>query len=103
MHEDVANNPNSILKSTMGRPRALTDLQVQTIRVWHNQILEWQARRARLKTLRQLARELAVAPATISHVIKCAGQFKQPSPEKRALEAIRRSRRFTDLREQGFL
>jgi len=91
------------MKSTMGRPRSLTDLQVEAILTWHAQILEWKAKRATLKTLRQLAQELGVAPATVSHVIKCAGKFKQPSPEKRNREMIRRRERFSHLREQGFV
>ncbi len=91
------------MKSTMGRPRALTDLQVEAILAWHAQIVEWKARRAALKTLRQLAQELGVAPATVSHVIRCAGKFKQPSPEKRGGELGRRRRRFAQLREQGFV
>ena len=33
------------MKSTIGRPRALTDLQVAAILAWHAQILEWKAKR----------------------------------------------------------
>jgi hypothetical protein len=91
------------MKSTIGRPRALTDLQVAAILAWHAQILEWKAKRSALKTQRQLALELGVSPATISHVVKCAGKFKQPSPEKRIGEQAKRQRRFAHLRNRGFV
>jgi len=91
------------MKSTIGRPRALTDAQVDAILAWHTKILEWKAMRKTLKTQRQLARELGVSSATISHVVKCHGRFKQPSPEKRNGELVRRRRRFAHLRDRGFV
>jgi hypothetical protein len=91
------------MKSTIGRPRALTDLQIATILDWHAQILAWKAMRKTLKTQRQLAAELGVAPSTISHAVKWAGKFKQPSPEKRSGELVRRRRRFAHLRNRGFV
>jgi len=91
------------MKSTIGRPRSLTDLQVRAILEWHAHIVEWKARRATLKTLRQLARELGVSPATISNVVKCGGKFKQPSPEDHDREMIERRRLFRRLREQGLV
>jgi len=91
------------MKSTIGRPRALTDLQVAAILDWHAQILAWKAARSALKTQRQLAAELGVSSATISHVVKCAGKFKQASPEKRNGELVRRRRRFAHLRNRGFV
>jgi hypothetical protein len=69
------------MKSTIGRPRRLTDRQVAAILAWHEQIRAWKVLRGILKTQRQLARELGVSPATISRVIARRGEFKQPSPE----------------------
>ena len=69
------------MKSTIGRPRRLTDAQVTMILAWHEEILALKAHRAAVKTQRQLAAELGVAPSTIAHVIACRGQFKQGSPE----------------------
>lgn len=91
------------MKSTLGRPRFVTDDQVRTILHWHTQILAWKAQRKNLKTKRQLAADLGLSPSTISHVIACRGQFKQPSPEKRPLELNNRHHRLKRLRSQGFL
>lgn len=81
------------MKSTIGRPRRLTDEQVATVLTWHQQVLAWKALRGTLKTQRQLAREFGVAPSTIAHVIRCRGQFKQASPEERSRELTRRQPR----------
>ena len=69
------------MKSTIGRPRRLTDAQVAIILAWHEEILVLKELRATVKTQRQLAQELGVAPSTVAHVIACRGQFKQASPE----------------------
>ena len=71
------------MKSTIGRPRRLTDEQVASILVWHEQILALKALRASIKTQRQLAEALGVAPSTVAHVVACRGQFKQASPSER--------------------
>ena len=70
----------SLMKSTIGRPRRLTDEQVARILAWHEKILALKALRASLKTQKQIADELNVAPATIARVIACRGQYKKPSP-----------------------
>src|ERR1700733_5669611 len=59
-----ASRRTSIMKSTIGRPRRLTDEQVARILAWHQQILALKSLRASLKTQRELAAELGVAPAT---------------------------------------
>jgi hypothetical protein len=69
-----------LMKSTIGRPRRLTDEQVTRILAWHVQILALKALRASLKTQKQIAAELNVAPATIARVIACRGRYKKPSP-----------------------
>ena len=68
------------MKSTIGRPRRLTDEQVARIMAWHQQILALKSLRATLKTQRELAAELGVAPSTVARVIACRGQFKKSSP-----------------------
>jgi transcriptional antiterminator len=81
------------MKSTVGRPRKVTDVQIATILAWHHAVLAWRAQRRMLKTLSQLARELGLSRATISRVIKQRGELKQVSPEKRETELrIRRER-----------
>jgi hypothetical protein len=91
------------MKSTIGRPRSITDEHVTAILRWHAQILAWKAQRTTLKTKRQLAKDLGLTPSAVSHVIACHGQFKQPSPEKRLLELYHRHDRRKRLRSQGFL
>lgn len=66
-------------RSTIGRPRALTQEQVDLILAWH-------AQRKTLKTLRQLAAELGVAPATVHHVIRHHDEFKKPPRDFREAE-----------------
>ena len=77
------------MNSTIGRPRVLTDRQVQIILAWHIRFLIWRALRKTLKSQRQLARELGVSQATISHVIRLGGQYKQASPGRRSAELRR--------------
>ena len=91
------------MKSTIGRPRRLTDRQVKIILAWHIRFLLWRAVRRTLKSQRQLARELGVSQATISHVIRLGGHYKQISPERREMEASRRSRTRARLRRNGLL
>jgi hypothetical protein len=83
-----------IMKSTVGRPRILTDQQVAAILEWHDALLVWKAQRKGLKTQRQLAKELGVTTGAIRRVICQRGEFKQPSPEHRSAElSARRARR----------
>ena len=78
------------MKSTMGRPRRLSDADVARILDWHEARRAWWAAGASLKSRRALAAELGVSPSTISHVIACQGCYKQPSPEGRHREQARR-------------
>lgn len=71
-------------RSTVGRPRALTDAQVEAILAEHVRFTEWRALRRTVKSQRELAREFGVSPATISLAVRSKGQYKQPSPERRA-------------------
>jgi DNA-binding transcriptional regulator YhcF (GntR family) len=81
------------VKSTVGRPRRVTDAQIRIILAWRAELAELKAARKAVKTIRQLARELQLSTATISDVIRKHGLFKQPSPELR--EATLRHRRAT--------
>lgn len=85
-----------IMRSTVGRPRALTDEQVSQILEWHKAVVE---RRKALKTVRQFAKELGVAPATVYNVIRRQGEFKAPSPDRR--EAELRGRRERILKQSS--
>ena len=78
------------MKSTMGRPRRLSDADVTRILTWHEARCAWLAAGALLKTRGELAAELGVSPSTISHVIACRGCYKQPSPELRDREQAQR-------------
>jgi DNA-binding CsgD family transcriptional regulator len=91
------------MKSTIGRPRALTDRQVEIILVEHGRRLAWKAFGASLKSQRELARELGVSQGTISHVIRILGHYKQVSPDRRARAMKRRTGRLARLRARGLL
>jgi len=56
--------------ATIGRPRALTQEQVNLILTWHDAVRALSAQRKALKTLRQIAKELGVPPATVYNVIR---------------------------------
>jgi hypothetical protein len=92
-----------IVKSTTGRPRLLTDRQVALILLEHVRFAAWRTLRKTVKSQRQLAQELGVSQATISHVIHLHGEYKQVSPERRATEMKRRRGRLARLRTRGFL
>lgn len=61
--------------STIGRPRKVTDEQVRLI-------LEWHEARKQVRTLKQLACDLGLAPATVYTVIR-RGPYKQACPSTR--------------------
>jgi hypothetical protein len=71
------------MKNTIGRPRKLTDGQVNTILEWHARYLAWRSIGKTLKSQRTLARELGVSQATISHVVQLEGGYKQVCPTRR--------------------
>lgn len=70
-------------KSTVGRPRRLTDEQVAWLLEEYGRYRSWQALRPTVKSQRQLAKELGVSQATISLAIRSQGRYKRGSPEYR--------------------
>jgi hypothetical protein len=91
------------LKSTIGRPRALTDRQIRRILAAYDRFLAWRALRRTVKSQRQLAAEFGVAPATIGLAIRLRGDYKQAPPEERVAEMKRRRRLFARLGARGVL
>ena len=91
------------LRSTIGRPRALTSLQIRRILVEYDRFLAWKALRRTVKSQRQLAAEFGVSPATVALAIRSRGDYKQPPPERRSAEIKRRRRWFVRLRARGLL
>jgi hypothetical protein len=91
------------MKSTLGRPRALSDEDVAVVLCWFVQVEAWKAVYRQLKTRRDLAEQLGVSLSTIDHVIANLGTFKQPSPEQRVSTLEARHRHFAKLRELGLL
>lgn len=79
------------MKSTVGRPRTLTDEQVKKVLDWYTSWLALKAQRAKVPTLRQVAKELGVSFGAVLSAVRRKGQFKQASPEHR--EVTLRERR----------
>ena len=73
-------------KSTIGRPRVLTDKQVAIILAWREAISAWKASRAAILTIRQLAVSLGVTHGAIATVIRQRGELKRASPDRREVE-----------------
>jgi erythromycin esterase-like protein len=73
------------MKSTAGRPRALTDARVA-------EILEWHRKNRSRKKLRDVARENNVSTQTILNVIRRGGRYKQVSPDMRKAAIAERRR-----------
>jgi len=63
--------------STIGRPRVLTDEQIQIILTCHSQYLAWKALRKTFKTQRELAREFGVSQGTVHRAVQLQGQYKR--------------------------
>jgi hypothetical protein len=88
------------MKSTVGKPRKVTDAQIVTILAWHEAIQKFEAQRKALKTLRELCKELGLAKGTIHRVIRQHGQLKQSTPELRKLELQARRQLIRSIRKR---
>ena len=93
----------AVMKSTVGRPRRVTDEDVARILAWDKEVRAWRAKGAGLKSRRELARELGISPSTVTYIISRAGQYKLPSPEKRGEELEERHEHVAHLRTRGLL
>lgn len=74
-----AEPPPETRKSTVGRPRRLTDQQVARVLTEYARYLAWRALRVTVKSQRQLASELGVSQATIALAIRLRGHYKRCS------------------------
>lgn len=79
--------------STRGRPRQITDAQVEAIMEWHRN----------RKPLRVFAAEIGLKASTIQYVIERSGKYKLPSPEQRETAVTQRRTRMKHLREGGWI
>jgi IS30 family transposase len=81
-------------RSTLGRPRRVTDAMIA-------EILRWYATHC---TAKQKARELGIGTSTVHQVIRSGGtHFKQPSPEHRHTAIESMNRRRTELRDAHWI
>ena len=81
------------MKSIKGRPRIVTDAQVEAILAWHRTS----------KSLRQVAQEMGLSPSFVQYVIARGGEYKQVSPELREETRKARAERFKALAAGGWL
>jgi hypothetical protein len=65
-------------RSTLGRPRTVTDAQIQETLTWH----------ANRQTIDQKARQMGLTRNVIAYIIHTGGSYKQPSPEHRTANLI---------------
>jgi hypothetical protein len=91
------------LRSTVGRPRTLTDQQIGTILEEYANYLAWRALRRSVMSQRDLARAMGVSLATISYAVRLQGKYKQPSPDLRQANTKRRQRAFSRLMRRQLL
>ncbi len=93
----------TLARSTVGRPRTLSDREVARVLFEYARFLAWKALRKAVKSQRQLARELGVSAATVSYVIRIQGAYKQVSPERRDAQIQCRRGKLMRLRTRGLL
>lgn len=80
--------------ATLGRPRMLTQAQIDAVLDWHRN----------RKTLKQLARDLGVSTSTLMNVIRSGGaHYKQAPPEQRASARVAARERRQELTARGLL
>jgi len=91
------------LRSTVGRPRTLTDQQIKTILAEYANYLAWRALRRSVMSQRDLARAMGVSPATINYAVRLQGKYKQPSPDRRQVNTMRRQRALRRLMRSRLL
>jgi len=57
------------MKSTVGKPRALTDAQVKRILEWNEEMCQLRTWERQTKTMKEFAEELGVHPTTLSRFV----------------------------------
>jgi hypothetical protein len=81
-------------RSVLGRPRALTQAQIDTILAWHDSRV----------TLKQLAVSLGVSTSTVVHAIESRGShYKQAPPEEREQSLKEHRAHCQSLRDEHWL
>ncbi len=81
-------------RSTSGRPRIVTDAQIQ-------EILTWSDNR---QTVKQKAHQMNLSASVLEYVIRTRGLiYKQPSPEQRLSNVVNNRARRNYLRAQNLL
>ena len=81
------------MKSTVGRPRKISDTQVAVILAWY----------ASPRSIPALARSMGLSPSAVDNCIRCKGRYKQPSPEQRGESVRSRRARLKKLHTAGWL
>lgn len=71
------------------------------IRKWHRALSKLLAARARIESMRGLAREFGVSDTTIGRVARCNGEYKQASPELIAETRLQRRVRLDRLKRMN--
>ncbi|MEJ1961059.1 MAG: hypothetical protein WDO56_05720 [Gammaproteobacteria bacterium] len=85
-----------------GCPRSTRDIELLIrIRKWHRALSKLLAARARIESMRGLAREFGVSDTTIGRVARCNGEYKQASPELIAETRLQRRVRLDRLKRMN--
>jgi transposase len=81
-------------RSTLGRPRTVTDAQIE-------EILTWAAHR---QTINEKARQMGLSKNVIAYIIHTRGtHYKQPSPELRTANLVNDHAHRDELRKAYWL
>jgi transposase len=91
------------LRSTVGRPRRLSDQQIKEVLEQYANYLAWRALRDSVMSQRELARAMGVSSATISYAVRLQGKYKQPSPDRRQTNVKHRRRALKRLMRRQLL
>jgi hypothetical protein len=70
------------MNSTVGRPRKLTQAEIERVSAWYTGYCQWLAQRP--PTLEMLATELGVSRHTVTRVLHRLDRFKAAAPDQRA-------------------
>ena len=85
------------MKSTIGRPRRVTDEHIQLILKWRAEYLEWLAQRPAIPSQQALARHLGISAMAVNRIIRGHEGYKQAAPRERRAELARRRERLREV------